>query len=338
MKYRLHLQYKPNQYSLFNGSGEKQNHQKTSHFLNTLLKLLKNGVALPEALTLMAELEQSNKQQTALLEHAHQLRTGIAWDDILKKCPLGWPIDFIDWVKAGLLSSQLIVCLEYYLKTLEEQKILIQKWSKALAYPMTVFMLSIFLSFFIGLELNSSTEKNSLKIYIFITLPLLIFLTQNINRYYRKHQEPENDNEPAWANACKWLSIACSNGISLPQALLKLRETLPAIWNNQMSLGQCFYFLEERLRQGEPLGQAIASSHWPQIMHRSAHLAEVHADLTGFFEQASQVLVLRHENRQEKLLKIWPSIFLGTATLGLLGTYLQYIAPLYEQLSTGGGF
>lgn len=338
MKYPLRLQPKSNQNSLFNGSGEKQNRQKTSHFLNTLLKLLKNGVALPEALTLMAELEQSNKLQTSLLEQAHQLRTGTAWDDILRQCPLNWPIDFIDWVKAGLLSNQLIICLEYYLKTLEQRKMLIQKWSKALSYPITVFILSIFLSFFIGLELNSSTEKNSVKIYIFITLPLLIFLTQYINRYYLNRQEPGNDNEPAWANACKWLSIACSNSISLPQALLKLREILPAIWNNQVALGQSFYLLEERLRQGEPLGQAIKSSHWPKIMHRSAHLAEVHADLTGFFEQASQVLVLRHENRQEKLLKIWPSVFLGTATLGLLGTYLQYIAPLYEQLSTGGGF
>jgi type II secretory pathway component PulF len=325
-------------HGIFNIIKKKQNRAQTRHFLSTLLKLLKNGIALPEALTLMAEIEKSNKQQTALLEHAEQLCTGTAWDDILNLCPLGWPMDFIHWVKAGLLSSQIIACLQYHLKTLEQQQMLIQRWSQALTYPITVFVLSISLSYFIALQLNSTSDNSSWTTYVFTLLPLLFLFTQFVSNHYLKKQQPGNYNETAWANTCQWLSIACGSGISLPQALLKLHESLPAIWNHQIAIGQCIYHLEQRLRQGEAFGQAIASSQWPQIMHRPARLAEVHADLNSFFEQSAQILLLRHEHRQEKHLKIWPGIFLGAATLGLLSTYLQHIAPLYEQLGIGSGF
>ncbi|HEY3986128.1 protein transport protein HofC [Cedecea sp.] len=117
--------------------------QQKIDFIRQLAALLHAGIALTDALLLIAR-QHPKPEWSALLQHIEmQVSQGVALSETLKQWPRIFPPLFIALLHTGELTGRLAECCQRLAEQQEQQHQLTKKVVKALRYPLFILLVAL---------------------------------------------------------------------------------------------------------------------------------------------------------------------------------------------------
>lgn len=318
-------------------------------------ELIQSGMSVLDALALSSELQTDSRQGALLrkgllntsrfLQEGQNLQT--AFRASFNVVPSSLEISLLCAQASGDLGSALREQLERWKTTSDAQQTL----GKSMVYPLLVMMLAVacwvLLHFIskphLALERTSGQGAGDWSNWLLgaglllLPLALLAKFQQSRNKAKRRPLLPYS----AWVSSSFYHVIACELHAGLDLIYCLRHRTVPSQkWlglfdpskTAMLTLNRLTLKIQQHLKQGMSLSQAMQHASAPDFLIRQSQLAEQTGNLAHCFFLASKVYEMRARDMQQRLQTVLPPIALAIAAITLALAYQFTLAPLYNNL------
>ncbi|MCY9657376.1 type II secretion system F family protein [Paenibacillus chondroitinus] len=342
---------------------------KTIHFIvycRQFATLIRAGVNIVEATSILASQTESKPLRKALLQVASNISKGVSFSSSISEHKKIFPPMFVNMVRAGEETGDLEGTLERLAKFFEKEHVTREKIKSAMTYPLVVGLLAVaacvyllktvvpqFVKIFesmnaelplvtrVVLSLSNSIEKQW---YIWICgLLTLLVLYQIIKRFetgayyidYLKLKVPifgKLKQKGSVAQMTRTLSSLYSSSVPILQSLAIVEE----IVGNKV-IGRFIRNSSDSLRQGNPLSEPLKQA-WvfPPLVTQMIAIGEETGALDQMLEKIADFYEMDVENTVDRLKSLLEPLLL-VFLAGMVGTIVSAIMiPMFTMYSNFG--
>lgn len=342
---------------------------KTIHFIvycRQFATLIRAGVNIVEATTILAAQTESKPLRKALVQVASNISKGVSFSSSISEHKKIFPSMFINMVRAGEETGDLEGTLERLAKFFEKEHVTREKIKSALTYPVVVGLLALaavvyllksvvpqFVQMFDSMqaELPLVTRfvlalSNSIQnqwFYWFLSITSIVIIYQIAKRFekgayfidYMKLKVPifgKLKQKGAVAQMTRTLSSLYSSSVPILQSLVVVED----IVGNEV-IGSFIKKSAESLRQGKPLSEPLKQA-WvfPPLVTQMIAIGEETGSLDQMLEKIADFYEMDVENTVDRLKSLIEPLLLVFLS-GVVGTIVAAIMlPMFTMYSNFG--
>jgi general secretion pathway protein F len=341
-----------------------------ANFTRELAVLLKAGIPIDRALTIVAESESDNPEMKTLLINMKQdLQSGVPLVQAFSRHRAVFPSEYIGILKVGMETGKIAEALESLAEDLDREDRLYRRLRAALTYPAFVFgtavtcNMAIFLyvfpqiaSIFQGMKLNLplctkvmlfslGTVRNQ---YFLAGAAAVLIIAYLQARYYFRTPVGRYNigalkflfpligslNRKLFAEKlCRVLAMFYRYNIPISTTLLTVRE----IFDDPYLRDTIFDGVYEQVTAGVDLDVAFrCSPNIPRLVTTLTHVGIQTGDMTGSLSRAAQIFELEIDQTLQRLVVLIEPFIVSFLGFFILFAILSIFLPLYQVIANLG--
>lgn len=328
-----------------------------------LASLLRAGVPLDRALTILADLQQAGQIHTIVTRVQELIHGGSTFADALETCDDAFPNFYIGMVRAGEAGGSLEKVLARLAETLERSQDVKDEVKSALRYPMVVLFVAaaaiiILMTAVIpefqplfedaGAALPFSTQV-IIAVSEFVRAFWWVLAGGVLVAYVALQRTIRKTEGRAWwdglllkaplvgnliskvetARFARTLGALLSNGVNITTALIMTAGTL----GNSVVVAAVIQ-AEERVKKGERLAEPlIASGVFPRLAVQLIQVGEESGELESMLLRVAEMFDAEVSRTIQRILALLVPIItigLGIVVAGIIGSILAAILSAYD--------
>ncbi|MDR6882286.1 type II secretion system F family protein [Bacillus sp. 3255] len=342
---------------------------KTIHFIvycRQFATLIRAGVNIVEATTILAAQTESKPLRKALVQVASSISKGVSFSSSISEHKKIFPSMFVNMVRAGEETGDLEGTLERLAKFFEKEHVTREKIKSALTYPFVVGLLAVaavvyllksvvpqFVQMFDSMhaELPLVTKfvlalSNSIQnqwYYWLISITGITVIYQVVKRF---------DQGAYFIDYCK-LKVPIFGKLKLKGSVAQMTRTLSSLYSSSVPILQSLGIVEEivgnkvigrfikssaeSLRQGKPLSEPLKQA-WvfPPLVTQMIAIGEETGSLDQMLEKIADFYEMDVENTVDRLKSLIEPLLL-VFLAGVVGTIVAAIMlPMFTMYSNFG--